>query len=82
MPGNAKPRLGVESSNIAVLGLSVPWLGWYDRGYLPHFDAEGLIQYITFGLADSLPQTILKQMEQELVQTPASNREFEPCRSG
>ncbi len=40
MLGNAKPRLGVESSDIAELGLSVPWLGWYDRGYLPHFEQD------------------------------------------
>jgi len=77
LPGNAKPQLGAECSDIAELGLGGPKLGWYDRGYLPHFDAEGLIQFITFRLADSLPQTILKQLEQELVQTLASKREFE-----
>jgi hypothetical protein len=30
--------------------------GWHTRGYLPHFDAPGVIQLISFRLADSLPQ--------------------------
>ncbi|MGH2587748.1 MAG: REP-associated tyrosine transposase [Dehalococcoidia bacterium] len=29
--------------------------GWYSRGYLPHFDQPGLIQMITFRLADAMP---------------------------
>jgi putative transposase len=30
--------------------------GWHTRGYLPHFDAPGLVQMLNFRLADSLPQ--------------------------
>jgi REP element-mobilizing transposase RayT len=33
-----------------------PHKGWYSRGYLPHIDQPGLIQAITFRLADSLPR--------------------------
>jgi putative transposase len=29
--------------------------GWNTRGYLPHFDAPGVRQFITFRLADSIP---------------------------
>lgn len=29
--------------------------GWHSRGYLPHLDNPGLVQSITFRLADSLP---------------------------
>ena len=29
--------------------------GWYSRGYLPHFDARGTWQFITYRLADSIP---------------------------
>jgi REP element-mobilizing transposase RayT len=29
--------------------------GWHSRGYLPHFDQPGLIQSLTFRLADALP---------------------------
>jgi REP element-mobilizing transposase RayT len=28
---------------------------WHARGYLPHFDAPGAIQFVTFRLADSMP---------------------------
>jgi hypothetical protein len=31
------------------------FLGWHQRGYLPHRDAPGLVQFVTFRLADSLP---------------------------
>jgi REP element-mobilizing transposase RayT len=30
--------------------------GWHTRGYLPHFDAPGIIQMLNFRLADALPQ--------------------------
>src|SRR5579884_1638141 len=29
--------------------------GWYSRNYLPHFDAPGVRQFITYRLADSIP---------------------------
>ena len=29
--------------------------GWHSRGYLPHFDAPGAQQFLTWRLADSLP---------------------------
>ncbi|MCO6440313.1 MAG: transposase [Nitrococcus mobilis] len=44
--------------------------GWYSRGYLPHVDGPGLIQHITFHLADSLPREAVARMEQELVGYP------------
>ena len=40
--------------------------GWYCRGYLPHFDAEGLVQSVAFRLADSVPQTLLRRWRAEL----------------
>ena len=33
--------------------------GWYSRGYLPHRDEAGVVQAITFHLADSLPLSLL-----------------------
>ena len=39
---------------------------WYSRDYLPHFDHPGLIQAITFRLADALPAEKLRRWEQEL----------------
>jgi len=29
--------------------------GWHQRGYLPHFDAPGVTQFVTFQLDDSFP---------------------------
>lgn len=29
--------------------------GWHERGYLPHCDTPGLVQFVTFRLWDSLP---------------------------
>jgi REP element-mobilizing transposase RayT len=31
------------------------FLGWHERGYLPHCDKPGLIQFVTFRLEDSMP---------------------------
>jgi putative transposase len=30
--------------------------GWHSRGYLPHFDSQDIVQFVTFRLADSLPR--------------------------
>jgi REP element-mobilizing transposase RayT len=40
--------------------------GWFSRGYLPHFDYPGLIQSITFRLADAVPAETVAQWRQEL----------------
>jgi REP element-mobilizing transposase RayT len=36
-------------------------LGWYDRGYIPHFDGGQIPQFLTFRLSDSLPQAVLEE---------------------
>jgi type I restriction enzyme R subunit/putative DNA methylase len=33
------------------------FLGWHERGHLPHCDYPGLVQLVTFRLADSLPES-------------------------
>jgi REP element-mobilizing transposase RayT len=38
-----------------------PHKHWHSRGYLPHVDVPGLIQFITFRLADSLPMKVLAE---------------------
>jgi len=38
---------------------------WHSRGYLPHCDVPGLLQFITFRLADSLPKGVLHRLLQE-----------------
>nr|VFJ48585.1 MAG: putative DNA methylase [Candidatus Kentron sp. FM]VFJ48962.1 MAG: putative DNA methylase [Candidatus Kentron sp. FM]VFK13885.1 MAG: putative DNA methylase [Candidatus Kentron sp. FM] len=39
--------------------------GWYSRSYLPHFDAPGLYQSLTFRLHDAIPQEVLLRLEGE-----------------
>ena len=36
--------------------------GWHSRGYLPHFDSRDVVQFVTFRLADSLPQEALERI--------------------
>jgi putative transposase len=40
--------------------------GWHSRGYLPHFDGGEIPQFITFRLADSMPQSLLDRWREEL----------------
>ena len=75
--GNAEPQLGPTAEEAKpVLGAprDAP-VGWYSRGYLPHFDSFGVMQSITFRLADSLPQEKLRRLEQELAARPETERD-------
>ena len=40
--------------------------GWRSRGYIPHFDAPGFVQFITFRLADAVPQFLIDGWKKEL----------------
>jgi REP element-mobilizing transposase RayT len=40
--------------------------GWHQRGYLPHFDAPGVTQFVTFQLHDSFPVTRRAEFEATL----------------
>lgn len=51
--------------------------GWYSRGYLPHCDHPGLLQNITYHLADSLPAAVLEQIEVDLRTLPPSQQDME-----
>lgn len=39
--------------------------GWHSRGYLPHFDSPETIQFVTFRLADSLPQQAIERIRMQ-----------------
>lgn len=43
-----------------------PHLGWHSRGYLPHWDHPGMIQGITFRLADSVPDEVIEKWKAQL----------------
>jgi putative transposase len=47
--------------------------GWHSRGYLPHFDSQDVIQFVTFRLADSLPKEALERIR--LATQPESLRD-------
>ena len=58
-PGSAEPQLGTNLNNTTIPE-------WHSRGYIPHRDKLRLLQFITFRLADSLPQNMLRLLEAEL----------------
>ncbi|MBM3423224.1 MAG: transposase [Chlorobi bacterium] len=63
-PGSAEPQLRNNNE-------------WRSRGYLPHRDRIGLLQSITFRLADSLPQEKLRELEMELEEMKMKEEEAE-----
>ncbi len=40
-------------------------LGWYDRGYIPHFDGGEIPQFLTFRLFASLPRFVVEKWREE-----------------
>ena len=48
---------------------SRPHKDWHSRGYLPHLDEPGMIQSITFRLANSIPIEVLTAWKTELALT-------------
>ena len=40
--------------------------GWHSRGYLPHLDAPGELQAITFRLNDAVPKALVDRWRREL----------------
>jgi len=40
--------------------------GWNERGYVPHRDEPGLTQFVTFRLADSVPEELREEWERLL----------------
>ena len=51
--------------------------GWHSRGYLPHFDGVEVTQHVTFHLADSLPTSVVKRLEDETRCLPPEQQEVE-----
>lgn len=38
---------------------------WRSRGYLPHLERDGAVYFVTFRLADALPQHVLAEIQAE-----------------
>ena len=43
-----------------------PHLGWFWRGYVPHWDHPGMMQAVTFRLHDSVPREVVERWRLEL----------------
>jgi REP element-mobilizing transposase RayT len=54
-----------------------PHLGWFSRGYLPHWDQPGMIQSLNFRLADSMPAQVVDKWRMELRLEPDRERAIE-----
>ena len=37
--------------------------GWHERGYIPHFDANTLLQHVVFRTKDSLSRSLLEHLQ-------------------
>jgi putative transposase len=72
--GSAGLQPGRKSAQVA---LERDVRGWYSRGYLAHRDETGLVQSITFRLADALPVEKLRQYHEQLVLRPARSCDVE-----
>jgi len=64
--GRKKPEIQTPKSGVEAR---------FYRRYLPHFDAGGILQMITYHLADSLPASVIRQLEIEMRALPAPQRE-------
>jgi REP element-mobilizing transposase RayT len=53
-----------------------PDTGWHSRGYLPHFDGGGMVQFVTFRLANSIPRAFLKSMKNRLLSKQITDLEY------
>ena len=69
-PGNANLPLGA-------LQKAGPEPVWHSRGYLPHLESSALTQHVTFRLADSLPQEVLRRLQAEVKLLAAKNQDAE-----
>lgn len=54
--------------------------GWYSRGYLPHFDAFEVNQFVTIRLHDSVPEKLIAQWQDEWKIVPEEKRRIELMR--
>jgi REP element-mobilizing transposase RayT len=65
-PGLGAPGDRAKPGQGAPRDPSAPPVGWYSRGYLPHYNNSETLQSVTFRLVDSLPQSKLRELEREL----------------
>ncbi len=52
-----------SSPPLACDAIQCGFQGWHERGYLPHRDEPGLVQFVTFRLADAFPAGLRGEWE-------------------
>jgi len=68
----------LDNASVNNIGkIELPPSPWRSRGYLPHFESSEVTQHVTFHLADSLPQAVLRGLDVELQAVPAEKRDAE-----
>ena len=72
-PGSADRLIG--ASNLAIQANGDP--RWHSRGYLPHFDSPGVLQHVTYHLADSISREAIQRLQSEIVFLPDSQADAE-----
>jgi putative DNA methylase len=71
------PKRAIIANRFATPGAIDPEeTGWRTRGYLPHFDDESVVQLITFRLAGSIPQSVLRQSRANLTSGRITDVEY------
>src|SRR4051794_28436561 len=69
-PGEKNPSVDRITYELRSTGLKPDQMaplrsGTHTRGYLPHVKREGARYFVTFRLADSLPQEVVVKIQQE-----------------
>jgi REP element-mobilizing transposase RayT len=59
-------RIIIGKRFITPAGINTDETGWRSRGYLPHFDSPDGVQFVTFRLAGSVPQSTFRRLRSEL----------------
>jgi len=71
-----EPALGAPRDGVQLEASGNLLRGWYRR-FLPHRDEPSLVQFITYRLADSIPQYLLTQLKAELESIPPERQSLE-----
>lgn len=67
-PGLDRVRFELRADGVPAETVNSLRSGVHDRGYLPHVKREGAAYFVTFRLADSLPQEVLLRFLHEKAQ--------------
>lgn len=65
------------SNPLAKEDMKLGFLGWHENGYLPHRDEPGLVQFVTFRLADAFPEELRDEWESLLAIETDRERQLE-----